>query len=91
MQKGGPQMKLSKPEILDALTLIFRSELDSPRLALRSDDSQEGLDGWDSLAHIRIVTGLEKKFSVQFELEEIENFTTVDLLVNAVFSRLEKY
>jgi acyl carrier protein len=78
----------SKPEILEAMTMIFRSELDSPKLNLQPDDNQDSVTGWDSLAHIRIIAALEKKFAIEFELEEIEELTSVTLLANAVSSRL---
>jgi acyl carrier protein len=79
----------SNSEVLEALTGIFRSELDAPKLNLQMDDNQDSVTGWDSLAHIRVVAALEKKFGFQFELEEIEELTSVASLVNAISSRLE--
>jgi acyl carrier protein len=81
----------SKPEILNAMTIIFRSELDSPKLKLQPDDNQESVTGWDSLAHIRIIAALERKFAIEFELEEIESLTSVTLLADAVSSRLASH
>jgi acyl carrier protein len=76
------------PEILEGMAIIFRSELDSPKLKLQPNDNQDNIAGWDSLAHIRIIAALEKKFAIEFELEEIEELTSITRLSNAVFNRM---
>ena len=41
------------------------------------DTRQADLKAWDSLAHIRLVSGIESEFDIQFTLAEIEQMTSV--------------
>jgi acyl carrier protein len=76
---------MSQPtQYLTELTDIFRFELDDPKLKLTATDSRDSVSNWDSLAHVRIVAAIERKFGIQFELEEIEDSDTVAKLSVAI-------
>lgn len=79
---------LDQTQFLAELSGIFRTELEEPSLQLTMKDSQETLSDWDSLAHIRIITGVEKAFNVRLEAEEMESATSVRALYDAVNSHL---
>jgi|LakMenEpi03Aug12_release.lakeMendotaPanAssembly.Ray.scaffolds.fasta_scaffold527062_1 acyl carrier protein len=74
----------SKKELLDNITEIFREEMDSPQLVLTIGDTKDSVEGWDSLAHVRIVSAVEAKFGFQFEVAEIEEVTSVACLINSI-------
>lgn len=69
---------------LDTAAEIFRAELEQPDLKLTMDSSQETISDWDSLAHVRIIVGIERAFGVQLDVEEIEEIHSVRELFNAV-------
>lgn len=73
--------------ILDRLQDIFRAELDDDDLAIGMDTRQVDLKAWDSLAHIRIVSGIESEFGFEFSLCEIEEINSVRQFVNAIRER----
>lgn len=64
-------------DTLRRLQNIFRDELDSPDLQISSDSTQDDVDGWDSLATIRIVAAVEREFDCQFEASQIEEIHSV--------------
>jgi acyl carrier protein len=66
---------------------VFRAELDDEDLVIGPDTSQKNLKAWDSLAHIRLVSGIESEFDIQFSLAEIEQTTSVRQFVQLVQER----
>jgi acyl carrier protein len=73
-------------EFIDTLTRIFREELDDGKLTITMDTDQSGLENWDSLAHVRIVMGIEGAYGIQFDVSEIENIKSVREFYAAVNS-----
>ena len=71
-------------EILDALSTIFHEELDDPTLRITPELSQDNLQTWDSLAHVRIVSSIEERFGFQFSLSQIEEATSVSALIDVI-------
>jgi acyl carrier protein len=74
--------------ILATLQDIFRTELDNDDLVIGLDTRQADLRGWDSLAHIRLVSGIESEFDFQFSLAEIEQINSVRQFVDAIGEHL---
>jgi acyl carrier protein len=66
---------------------VFRAELDDENLVIASETSQKNLRAWDSLAHVRLVCGIENEFDVQFNLAEIEQITSVRQFVQLIEGR----
>ena len=46
------------------------------------------VNGWDSLTHMEIITGIEKSFGVRFRLKEINKLKNMGSLVDLVTSKL---
>jgi acyl carrier protein len=66
---------------------VFRAELDDEDLVIGPDTSQNNLKAWDSLAHIRLISGIENEFEIEFNLAEIEQLTSVRQLVQVIEER----
>jgi acyl carrier protein len=75
--------------ILDRLQEIFRVELDDDDLTIGMETRQADLKAWDSLAHIRLVGGVESEFDFQFNLSEIEQISSVRQFVDAIREHLQ--
>jgi acyl carrier protein len=83
------QLKTASPEIILARVQdVFRSELDNDDLVIGMDSAQADLKAWDSLAHIRLVSGIESEFDIQFSLAEIERINSVRLFVDLIGEHL---
>jgi acyl carrier protein len=77
----------SSDAILARVQDVFRTELDDEDLAIGPQTSQKDLKAWDSLAHIRLVSGIESEFDVQFSLAEIEAINSVRQFVCLIEER----
>ena len=73
--------------ILARVQEVFRAELDDDNLAVALDTRQQDLKAWDSLAHIRLVSGIESEFDIQFSLAEIEQVNSVRQFVDLIKDR----
>ena len=74
----------SRDSILARLQDIFRAELDDDDLQISLATRQPDLKGWDSLAHVRLVSGIESEFDFQFSLAEIEAINSVRQFVDMI-------
>ena len=64
-------------EIINLLTPIFREVLDIEDLVLTPETSANDVDGWDSLAHIRLVVSIENELALRFTAEEVSSLKTI--------------
>jgi acyl carrier protein len=69
-------------ELIGRLQAIFREELDLPNLQISPQTTPDDVDGWDSLATIRIVAAVEREFDREFEAAQIENISSVSDLIS---------
>jgi len=74
-------------DVLARVQEVFRAELDDEDLVIAPDTSQRNLKAWDSLAHIRLVSGIENEFDIQFSLAEIEQINSVRQFVQLIGER----
>lgn len=74
-------------DVLARVQEVFRAELDDEDLVIAPDTSQNNLKAWDSLAHIRLISGIENEFDIQFSLAEIEQISSVRQFVQLIGER----
>lgn len=43
---------------------------------------------WDSLAHVKLLSNIEKKFNISITEKNISNFNSVQLMFNAIFDKI---
>jgi acyl carrier protein len=82
-----PENLTASDVILARVQDVFRAELDDENLVIGPDTSQKNLKAWDSLAHIRLVSGIESEFDIQLSLAEIEHITSVRQYVQLIQER----
>jgi len=70
--------------ILKQLTEIFKDVFDDDNLEVELLTTAKDVDGWDSLAHIRLVVSIEKAFSIRFTASEISELENVGGLVELI-------
>jgi len=67
--------------IVTRLTSIFREVFDDDELVLRPELTANDVDGWDSLAHIRLILTVQKAFGVKFSAVEMSRLKNVGDLI----------
>jgi acyl carrier protein len=75
-------------EILSRITDVVRDQLDDDDISLTPATEANSVDGWDSLAHVRIMIAVEEEFGVRFQTSEITSLKNVGGLVALVRSKL---
>ena len=74
--------------ILEKLQPLFRDVLDVPDLELTEDLSAKDVPEWDSLNHVRIISAVEKNFSVRLTSSELEKSQNVGDLAQLVSTKI---
>jgi len=75
-------------EILSQLQPIFRDVLDNPDLHITRESNASNVPGWDSLAHITLVSAIEQEFRIRFALGELEELKNVGDLIDLMQQKL---
>ena len=75
---------MKRPQILQKLAEIVQDELDDDSLSLTEQMRASDVDGWDSIAHVRIVIGVEQAFNVRFSTVRITELKKVGDLVDLI-------
>lgn len=68
---------MTNEEVITQIEPIFRDVLDQPGLKLTAESNAGNVDDWDSLAHISIVSAVEKQFKIKFTLAELQTLKNV--------------
>jgi len=74
-------------KITELLLPIFRSVFDDDDLVINSSTTAQDVDGWDSLAHIRLIVAIEKYFSLRFSAAEISEVENVGQMAELILTK----
>lgn len=69
------------------LTAVFHDVFDDPSIVLTATTTAEDIDGWDSLAHIRLVLSVEKEFAVRFSAAEVGKLKNIGDFITLIDSK----
>ncbi len=77
-------------EIIEKLTVIFRTVFKNDGIVLRDDMTADDVDSWDSLTHMAMISEVEKCFSIKFKLKELNKLRQVGDLIATIESKLQQ-
>mgnify|MGYP000580599834 FL=1 len=75
-------------EILTKLNPIFKDILDQDDLEISRESNAQNTEDWDSLAHINLITSIEKEFDIRFNLGELEDLKNVGEMIDLIEIKL---
>ncbi|MEE9433207.1 MAG: acyl carrier protein [Sphingorhabdus sp.] len=75
---------MTEEETLAKITEVVRDELDDDDIVLTRDSRADEVEGWDSLAHVRIVVAVEQSLETRFEMNDITELQTVGELIDLI-------
>jgi len=73
--------------IIEKLTVIFRSVFKNSALVVTGNLRKIDIVNWDSLAHMILLTEVEKEFKIRFKIKEISSWSTVSELIKIIQSK----
>ena len=77
---------MNRDEILKRLTEVIQDQLDLDDLTLTAATQATDIEGWDSLAHVRIMIAVEQDFGMRFQTAQITAIANVGELIDLVAS-----
>lgn len=78
---------MDEQQIYARLSEVFKDVFDEDSIKLTPELSAKDVDGWDSLAHIRLILTVERAFKVRFSTSEIGKLEKVGDLVALIKTR----
>ncbi len=75
-------------DILSELEPIFRDILDLSDLKLERASNANNVEGWDSLAHVNLITAIQQHFKVKFALGELQDLKDVGEMSDLINAKL---
>ncbi|HEX2679231.1 MAG TPA: acyl carrier protein, partial [Polyangiales bacterium] len=58
------------------------------RLVIERSSNAETVEGWDSLAHINLISAIEREFKIKFALGELESLKNVGDMIDLMAKKL---
>lgn len=74
-------------DVFEKLLSIFKNIFDDENIIINSSTTAGDIDGWDSLAHIRLMIAIEKSFDIRFLASEINQLDNVGQIVNIIIKK----
>ncbi|HQR13563.1 MAG TPA: acyl carrier protein [Nitrospira sp.] len=75
-------------ELHNRLEEVFRQVFDNDALALRDEMKAADIEGWDSVAHINLMFGIEQAFGIRFKGNELADMNNIGELKQFVAGKL---
>ena len=73
--------------MIEQLIPIFKEVFNDDDLIIAKSTDAKDVDGWDSLAHIRLIVAIEKSFKLRFSAAEIsDNEIVLSLITYSPFT-----
>jgi len=69
---------------------VYRKALNLKKYKLTVNSKFEEVPGWDSFGHMRLISEIEKKLKISFDIEEFVGVNTVKKIMKLVQSKLNK-
>ncbi|HEX7506486.1 MAG TPA: acyl carrier protein [Polyangia bacterium] len=72
---------------LEVLNHVFQQVFANPALTITPEMTPNDIDGWDSMAHVNLVSAVQLRFKIKFENKELRSIRTVGDLAKLVDSK----
>lgn len=72
---------MDRARVMGEVQAIFRDNFDDDSIVLTDATNADDIEDWDSLEQINLLTAIEKKYGLKFNLGDVRNLANVgDLL-----------
>ncbi len=78
---------LDREKVVDRLNHLFRDIFDDDDIAVTDATVAADIDGWDSLAHITLILGVEREFRIKMTAAEVGSLKNVGLMIDVIVAR----
>lgn len=78
---------MSKEQLLEEINEIFRNVFIDETLKITENSCAEDIEDWDSLMQITLISEIEKKYSIEFSLKDVQGMKNVGDMLNIILSK----
>lgn len=78
---------MTKSEVMKKIKEILNDLFDDD-FDVTENTVADNIDGWDSLAHLQVISAMESGFNIHFTLGEINNFANVGEMADSILKHL---
>jgi len=71
----------------DRITAVFQEVFSTDGIQLSDGTTFADVPGWDSLAHVKLISALETEFDTRFTVRDVVKMSTVGAIRRAVEAR----
>jgi len=80
-------MDLNINSTIEELISIFREVFDDEDLVISANTTAKDIDGWDSLANLRLMISIEKALGLRFSASEISSLENVGEMAQLILKK----
>jgi acyl carrier protein len=80
-------MSADTQSVLNELTPIFQNVFENDELVIDENTTSADVEGWDSLAHIRLIVSIERALKIRFAAAEIATLANVGELARVILQK----
>ncbi len=81
---------MDRKQIMIQLNGIFRDAFMDSALEISEQTSARDIEDWDSLMQITLITAIEKKYGVQFSLDDVLGLENVGGMVDLILRETKR-
>ena len=78
---------MMESDVIEKMNPIFQDVFDDETIVVTPATVAADVEGWDSLAHIRLIVALEQAFAVRFSAAEASSFENVGQVVSSIIAK----
>ena len=75
---------MSTSEIKERAQAVFREVFEHPDLQISSEMTAQDVEGWDSLAHIKLILALQKEFKLKLKAADVVGIKNIGELLDLI-------
>ena len=75
---------MTRPEVTEKLTKVFREVFEDPGLVITESMTAKDVKKWDSVSHIDMICMVEKEFNIRLTTRQVAGLKSVGELISLV-------
>ena len=75
---------MTRAEILEKTAEVIRNNFDDESLVITRATCADDIEDWDSLEQINLLTAMERRFGLKFNLSDVRNLENVGDLLDLI-------
>ena len=79
---------MTRKEVFNGVQDIFRDIFDEDDMVIEDKTNSDGVEEWDSLNHINLVSAIEKEFEIRFALGELMELKNVGAMIDLMVEKI---